>query len=173
MLLGDKLRDLRIKKDVSQEEVATAIGKSPKTISAWENNNKSPRMGTLSALARYFNVPITYFIEDSTQTNKSTNKSFWGPIEYWPSDNSSDFLLQSTKKAAVERYTKLFSEHPELIQDAQEAYSRFVKTLYDTVSSLPLTTNADETTLLTLFRQLDDEKKKTALALVNTLANQK
>jgi len=64
MKLGDKIRELRIKKGVSQEEMAQAIGKSAKAISAWENNNKLPRMGTVEKIAQYFNVPKTYLVDD-------------------------------------------------------------------------------------------------------------
>lgn len=70
MTIGDKIRELRTKKDISQQELAKIIGVSDQAISAWENNKKVPRMGSVEKLAAFFDVPKTYLIEDSIGLDK-------------------------------------------------------------------------------------------------------
>lgn len=62
--IGDKIKALRAKKDISQQDLAKVIGVSDQAISAWENNKKIPRMGSVEKLANYFNVPKSFLIED-------------------------------------------------------------------------------------------------------------
>ena len=62
--IGDKIKALRAKKDISQQDLAKVIGVSDQAISAWENNKKIPLMGSVEKLANYFNVPKSFLIED-------------------------------------------------------------------------------------------------------------
>lgn|GEM_PF-6268947 len=73
MKIGDKLRDLRAKKNMSQQDLAKAIGVSDQAVSAWENNKKTPRMGAIEKLARFFEVPKTYLIDDDVRIFEGYN----------------------------------------------------------------------------------------------------
>lgn len=66
-MLSSKLRQLRIKKKVSQREVAKAIYVSNSSISHYEKNRCKPSRDTIEALAKYYNVSIDYLLN-------STNK---------------------------------------------------------------------------------------------------
>lgn len=70
MTIGDKIKALRIKKDISQQDLAKVIGVSDQAVSAWENNKKIPRMGSVEKLAIYFNVPKTFLIENDLGWDK-------------------------------------------------------------------------------------------------------
>jgi DNA-binding XRE family transcriptional regulator len=70
MKIGDKIKALRAKKDISQQDLAKEIGVSDQAISAWENNKKVPRMGSVEKLAAFFNVPKSYLIEDDIGMDK-------------------------------------------------------------------------------------------------------
>ena len=65
MSIGRKIRQLRETSKLSQAELASALGVSDKAVSTWEMEKKTPRMGTLQALADYFGVSKSYLIEDS------------------------------------------------------------------------------------------------------------
>ena len=52
--IGEALTELRKAKGVTQEEVATALSVSGKTISKWENGASAPDLASLAALARYY-----------------------------------------------------------------------------------------------------------------------
>ena len=52
------LKELRAGKEVTQQEVATAIGVSLPTYGAWEKDLKNAPMGKVVALAEYFGVTV-------------------------------------------------------------------------------------------------------------------
>lgn len=63
--IGDKIKRLRVEKKMSQEALAKALYFSNRTISNWENNIREVSIINLQKLANYFQVPITYFTEET------------------------------------------------------------------------------------------------------------
>jgi transcriptional regulator with XRE-family HTH domain len=63
--IGDKIKRLRVEKKISQEALAKALYFSNRTISNWENNLREVSISNLQKLANYFQVPITYFTEET------------------------------------------------------------------------------------------------------------
>lgn len=62
MTMGDRLRELRLRKNISQEEVARQIGITRSAYSHYEINNRQPVYETLKKLALLFNVSLDYII---------------------------------------------------------------------------------------------------------------
>ena len=62
MTMGDRLRELRLRKGLSQEEVARQIGVTRSAYSHYEINNRQPVYETLKKLAVLFNVSLDYII---------------------------------------------------------------------------------------------------------------
>ncbi|RXZ80180.1 XRE family transcriptional regulator [Paenibacillaceae bacterium] len=62
MTMGDRLRELRLKKKISQEEVARQIGITRSAYSHYEINNRQPMYETLIKLAALFDVSLDYII---------------------------------------------------------------------------------------------------------------
>ncbi len=56
------LKELRIKKGISQQFLADAIGVSQQSINKYENHNVEPDIQTLMALASFFNTSVDYLI---------------------------------------------------------------------------------------------------------------
>lgn len=46
------LREVRMRRGMTQAELATAVGVAPHTISRYEDGNRSPNVGMLMALAQ-------------------------------------------------------------------------------------------------------------------------
>ncbi|KRK90430.1 helix-turn-helix domain-containing protein [Companilactobacillus futsaii] len=70
MLDLKKIRDRRIKKGISQEEMAKAIGRySRTTYTRIENGEVSLKASELEALAKALDVPINYFFDDNSEKN--------------------------------------------------------------------------------------------------------
>jgi len=71
MTMGDRLRELRLRKSISQEEVARQIGITRSAYSHYEINNRQPVYETLKKLAVLFNVSLDYIIggEQSTKAD--------------------------------------------------------------------------------------------------------
>ena len=55
---GEILKDLRRKKDITQEELADILGVTSQSVSRWEKGVCYPDMELLPAIANYFNVTV-------------------------------------------------------------------------------------------------------------------
>lgn len=65
------LKELRLKFQYTQEEMAKKLGVSKSTISMYENGNREPDFETLEAIADLFNVDMNYLY--GRQSNASKN----------------------------------------------------------------------------------------------------
>jgi transcriptional regulator with XRE-family HTH domain len=64
MSLGKKLLDLRMLKNIKQEQVAYDLEIAQSTYSDWENDISFPKRSNLKKLAEYYNVDINELLED-------------------------------------------------------------------------------------------------------------
>lgn len=65
MAIGERLKELRVKKGQSLQQVADAIGASKAHI--WElesNRSKNPSLDLLRKLARHFDTTVSYLINE-------------------------------------------------------------------------------------------------------------
>jgi transcriptional regulator with XRE-family HTH domain len=65
------LRTLRIKANLTQEQLGAAIGKNGRVISYYETGNHTPKITTLQALATALNVSIDELIQNSKEVTYS------------------------------------------------------------------------------------------------------
>ncbi len=56
MDIGNKIKELRLKKRITQEELAENLEVSPKAISRWENQTTYPDISLLPTIAYYFGI---------------------------------------------------------------------------------------------------------------------
>lgn len=59
---GDRLKELRLKNKVTQEELARIIGTGKASISHYEINKRTPDKDKMNQISNYFNVSIKYLI---------------------------------------------------------------------------------------------------------------
>ncbi|WP_173452860.1 helix-turn-helix domain-containing protein [Eubacterium pyruvativorans] len=64
MTFGERLRDLRKERHVSQEQLADSINVSRQAISKWEHNLVTPDTENILLVCKYFNVPLETLIFD-------------------------------------------------------------------------------------------------------------
>jgi transcriptional regulator with XRE-family HTH domain len=67
MAVGDRIKELRVRKGDSLQQVADAIGASKAHI--WElesNRSKNPSLDLLQKLANHFRTTVAYLIEEPT-----------------------------------------------------------------------------------------------------------
>ncbi len=67
-MLGTKIKTLRTKKKLTQEELADILFVSAQAVSKWENNISSPDIEVLVKLADYFKVSIDYLVRSGDNT---------------------------------------------------------------------------------------------------------
>lgn len=60
-LIGEKLKDLRLARDLKQFEVAEAVDLSRATISNIESGRRSLTLKTLKRFADFYKIDISYF----------------------------------------------------------------------------------------------------------------
>ena len=66
-----RLKELRLKKGVTQNEVAIAIGCAKSTYPKYEREEHEPDITTLCILADYYEVTVDYLIEHDRDDNKT------------------------------------------------------------------------------------------------------
>lgn len=69
--IGTKLRYLRKQDNVTQQQLADAIGVAKSTISMYENGQREPDFETLESLADYFNVEMRTFFPGNSIPSQS------------------------------------------------------------------------------------------------------
>lgn len=67
--LGEKLRQLRSERNISQRDLAQMAGLSPNSISLIERDETSPSVSTLQSLAAALNIRMSYFFEEESPTS--------------------------------------------------------------------------------------------------------
>ena len=63
MSIGKNIHDLRLQHNLSQRELSYIAGVSDKTVSAWEKDRITPRMGAIQKMADYFGIKKSDIIE--------------------------------------------------------------------------------------------------------------
>ena len=61
-MFGEKVKQLRIARGISQVELAKALGVSKQSVSNWENDNILPSIEMLVKTAEYFSVSTDYML---------------------------------------------------------------------------------------------------------------
>lgn len=61
-IMVQNLKKMRMKKGISQQQLADVIGVSQQSINKYENHMVEPDINTLMALADYFNTSVDYLI---------------------------------------------------------------------------------------------------------------
>lgn len=150
MTIGEKIKELRGKKGISQEELGAAIGMSAKAISAWENNSKTPRMGAVEHLAEYFDVPKTYLIDDTLSTSDLPKILAAGGL---------GLLVGGPLGAAIAGVFAAVGNLSNAVSDEKSA-DVGVMVLHDTT----------ERRMVEAFRNLSDADKAVILSMLHSLA---
>ncbi len=73
--LGQNLRELRNKENITQEQLAELLDVSPQAVSRWENEAAFPDISFLPVIANYFNVTTDYLLGvDTVHKQKDIDK---------------------------------------------------------------------------------------------------
>ena len=66
-MLGERIKSLRLSKQISQVELSHKLSVSKQSVSNWENNNIMPSIDILIRLADYFHCSTDYLLELDTK----------------------------------------------------------------------------------------------------------
>lgn len=99
-LFGDKLKELRINKQLSQDDLGDILGVRKSSISNWETNKATPTYDKLKEIAQYFNVTTDYLLglnQDDVENLKKL-KTLCKELGIW-SDELNDMTIDDFENA--------------------------------------------------------------------------
>jgi transcriptional regulator with XRE-family HTH domain len=81
--IGEKIKFLRKKTNITQDKLAEYLGITPQAVSRWESETAYPDIETLPAIANFFNVTSDELLGiDRTQNQQKTEKIYEELSEY-------------------------------------------------------------------------------------------
>jgi transcriptional regulator with XRE-family HTH domain len=100
MILGDRLRELREQKNLSQGDVEHRSGLLRAYLSRVENGHTIPTVETLEKLAKALEIPIYQLFYEGTQSPKSLNLRAWkSPDEtLWGTSGEDAIFLKQLRR---------------------------------------------------------------------------
>ena len=118
--LGVKLRELRIKNDLSQEYVAGMLGVSVQAVSKWENGKSYPDITNLIPISDLFHVPVDELLDRdkrrrdwelkmdearSSHDRKAPFRVLWDALAEFPGDRRFRYQLACCEYFAAQEET--------------------------------------------------------------------
>ncbi len=61
-MFGQRLHDLRLENNYTQETLGEKLGISPKTVGTWERGTREPPLKAIDKLAKLFSVSVDYLM---------------------------------------------------------------------------------------------------------------
>ena len=69
-MVGDRIKDLRIDRNMTQQDLADTLSVAKSTIGMWENGKREPDLETILKIADFFNCSVDYLIgRDTSRIN--------------------------------------------------------------------------------------------------------
>ena len=134
--IGNRLKDLRLKKEMTQKEVADELHVSFQSISKWELNKSYPDLDNLVKLCQLYDVSLDYVVG---HRDKSVFEKFISSLKRSEKEdkkmtsdfrkmlwNSSEYIVMFDKSLEL----KDFSDYPELKKIAVRWISTGLKNHY-------------------------------------------
>lgn len=103
-MFSDVLRSLRIKSNMSQEELGNKLGLAKSTISMYENGTREPSLEILEAIADTFNVDMNTLTD--SKTSAELNSELQEYLEELKNRSEMRMLFSLAKKATKEEVEK-------------------------------------------------------------------
>lgn len=95
MNIGSRIRELRISKHISQQELGSNLFVNDKTISSWENNRTEPNLEMIIKLSEILDCSISYLVHGDTNKNNIETE-----IKIKLNKNEFDYLKDFLNKKA-------------------------------------------------------------------------
>lgn len=95
MALAERLKESRIKKRLSQGDVAAHLQISRQSISKWENGNSYPDLDNLVKLSDYYGVSVDELLKENQELLKKTEEN---ELENEENHSKIDFVLEANEK---------------------------------------------------------------------------
>lgn len=81
-MIGKRVRELRIKKGLSQQELGNAIGVTKVSVCGYESGCRIPNLEKLAKLADTLGTTTDYLLGREIVVNNEENKTYIGSVSY-------------------------------------------------------------------------------------------
>ena len=125
MTLGERIKELRKRNNLTQIDLAKEMEVTKGTVSTWETNRRRPSFETLDALASLFNVNMAYLL-GSSNDDTSAGQSEEERDDAALSQVEEDLTEYALKYARLDQYGR---NAVEAIIQAEYSRCRVEKTL--------------------------------------------
>lgn len=95
MNFSEKIRLLRLKFSMSQEEMAGKLGVSRQTISKWESGGAYPEIDKLIIISDLFDVSIDFLLKDKYSTGSQKGNLERTVLQFLASTNDMEEITQT------------------------------------------------------------------------------
>jgi len=101
MEIGNQIKQLRLRRGITQEAMAQHLGVTPQAVSKWERGAATPDISMLPAISAYFGVTIDelFALSDDTRMDRIQNM-IWDVRYFDPADVEKErqFLLEKGRR---------------------------------------------------------------------------
>jgi len=105
MIFGDRLKQFRTVKGLSQEDFAKELGTTKQVISRYETHQRIPKVTVAQEYARKLKMPISWFF--SEEKNLSSRVAETPAVPYKVNDPALKKLLEEAKDLSKEELKSL------------------------------------------------------------------
>ncbi|MGX7091782.1 helix-turn-helix transcriptional regulator [Hutsoniella sourekii] len=96
-MLSEKIKELRLTKDMSQEDLAEILDVTRQSISKYENGSADPGLDKIRLIADYFDVSFDYLLDDKISTRDYQKQTVEEPKAQAKSVKETEDPNESTK----------------------------------------------------------------------------
>jgi len=100
--IGNKIRELRKKKGITQEGLASVLSVSPQAVSKWESGLTYPDMEMIPVIAGYFEVSLDILFEYDVREMKAKIQKITDEARQYFFDDTPKYI--DTIKASLQEY---------------------------------------------------------------------
>ncbi|MBP2097663.1 helix-turn-helix domain-containing protein [Enterococcus rivorum] len=74
MNIGDKIKEQRLRKELTQNQLAQLLNVSRSTVSSWEVGRNYPDLDTIVSISDLFNISLDHLLREDKEMTKSVSK---------------------------------------------------------------------------------------------------
>lgn len=159
--IGEKIKQVRIDKGMTQDELAIISGISKTAICRYELGQREPRIAQMEAIADALEIPIEELLDLSSDSRKKF--SYMSKV----AERAREKILAAELEAVPPEVLEGYKQIHELSQEMQTEY--ISEALDDSRIQVDKRKKRMEKTLLDAFNQLSDKGQKIAIERIREL----
>ena len=114
MTLGQKIKKLRMEKDLTQKELADQVYVTFQTVSKWEKDENEPDVATLRELSRLFDCSLDYLLKEDEEEKKKTEIVDAAPVVVPTEPVTKTIIIHQKEKHVCARCKKDIEDENDL-----------------------------------------------------------